>query len=85
MPKDSLEQFDAWLREAEAAPAELIEVGNLLFARGEPSDPAPHAPVSTLQTSESCACTAAWAGAYHSRAGGQDRRSEKALRSRRKD
>jgi len=27
MPKDPLEQFDAWLREAEAAPAELIEVG----------------------------------------------------------
>jgi hypothetical protein len=30
----------AWLREIEAAAAELVEVGDLLFARGEPSDPA---------------------------------------------
>jgi hypothetical protein len=29
-----------WLREVEASAAELVEVGDLLFARGEPSDPA---------------------------------------------
>jgi hypothetical protein len=29
-----------WLREVEASAAELIEVGDLLFACGEPSDPA---------------------------------------------
>jgi len=29
-----------WLREIEASAAELVEVGDLLFARGEPSDPA---------------------------------------------
>ena len=29
-----------WLREVEASAAELVEVGDLLFARGAPSDPA---------------------------------------------
>jgi hypothetical protein len=29
-----------WLREIEASAAELVEVGDLLFSRGEPSDPA---------------------------------------------
>ena len=28
-----------WLREVEASAAELVEVGDLLFSRGEPSDP----------------------------------------------
>ena len=30
----------AWLREVEDAAAEIVELGDLLFARGEPSDPA---------------------------------------------
>jgi len=34
------EKFEAWLREIEDAAAELVEVGDLLFARGEPRDPA---------------------------------------------
>jgi hypothetical protein len=34
------ERFGAWLREIEAAAAELVEVGDLLFRAGEPSDPA---------------------------------------------
>ena len=34
------ERFAAWLREIEESAAELIELGDLLFARGEPSDPA---------------------------------------------
>jgi hypothetical protein len=34
------EKFAAWLREIEAAAAEIVEVGDLLFSRGEPSDPA---------------------------------------------
>jgi hypothetical protein len=29
-----------WLREIEASAAELVEVGDVLFCRGEPSDPA---------------------------------------------
>jgi len=29
-----------WLREVEASAAELVEVGDLLFRDGEPSDPA---------------------------------------------
>jgi hypothetical protein len=29
-----------WLREIEASAAELVKVGDLLFSRGEPSDPA---------------------------------------------
>jgi hypothetical protein len=28
-----------WLREIEAAAAEIVEAGDLLFARGKPSDP----------------------------------------------
>jgi hypothetical protein len=28
-----------WLRQIEASAAELVELGDLLFARGEPSDP----------------------------------------------
>ena len=28
-----------WLHEIEASAAELVEVGDLLFSRGEPSDP----------------------------------------------
>jgi len=34
------ERLEAWLREMEAAAAEIVEVGDLLFSRGEPSDPA---------------------------------------------
>jgi hypothetical protein len=34
------ERFEAWLQEIEAAAAEFVEVGDLLFSRGEPSDPA---------------------------------------------
>jgi hypothetical protein len=34
------EKFEAWLQEIEAAAAEVIEVGNLLFRHGEPTDPA---------------------------------------------
>jgi hypothetical protein len=34
------EKFRRWLQEAEAAAAELVEVGDLLFRGGEPSDPA---------------------------------------------
>jgi hypothetical protein len=34
------EKFKRWLQEAEAAAAELVEVGDLLFRAGEPSDPA---------------------------------------------
>ena len=30
----------AWLREIEAAATEIVELGDLLFIRGEPSDPA---------------------------------------------
>lgn len=30
----------AWLRELEESAAELVEVADLLFARGKPSDPA---------------------------------------------
>jgi len=33
------ETFEAWLREIEAAAAEIVEVGDLLFRRGEPTDP----------------------------------------------
>ena len=33
------EKFEAWLREIEAAAAEIAQVGDLLFSRGEPSDP----------------------------------------------
>jgi hypothetical protein len=29
-----------WLREVESSAAELVELGDLLFGRGEPSDPA---------------------------------------------
>jgi hypothetical protein len=28
-----------WMREVEASAAELVELGDLLFTRGEPSDP----------------------------------------------
>jgi hypothetical protein len=34
------EKFEAWLREIEASAAELVEIGDALFRRGEPSDPA---------------------------------------------
>jgi hypothetical protein len=34
------QRFAAWLQEIEAAAAELVEVGDLLFRSGEPSDPA---------------------------------------------
>jgi len=34
------EKFEAWLQEVEAAAAEIVEVGDLLFSRGELSDPA---------------------------------------------
>jgi hypothetical protein len=33
------EKFARWLQEAEAAAAELVEVGDALFKHGEPSDP----------------------------------------------
>jgi hypothetical protein len=33
-------KFEASLREVEAAAAEIVEVGDLLFRRGEPADPA---------------------------------------------
>jgi hypothetical protein len=33
------EKFEGWLREMEAAAAELVEVGDALFRRGEPADP----------------------------------------------
>jgi len=32
--------IEAWLQEIEAAAAEIVEVGDLLFRRGEPIDPA---------------------------------------------
>src|SRR5215510_15182216 len=32
--------IEAWLQEIEAAAAEIVEVGDLLFGRAEPSDPA---------------------------------------------
>jgi hypothetical protein len=34
------EKFIRWLQEAEAAAAELVAVGDLLFQDGEPADPA---------------------------------------------
>jgi hypothetical protein len=34
------EKLEGWLREMEAAAAEIVEVGDLLFRGGEPSDPA---------------------------------------------
>jgi hypothetical protein len=34
------EKFRRWLQEAETAAAELVEVGDLLFRGGEPSDSA---------------------------------------------
>jgi hypothetical protein len=34
------EKFEGWVREMEAAAAEIVEVGDLLFRGGEPSDPA---------------------------------------------
>jgi hypothetical protein len=34
------EKFGAWLREVEAAAAELVELGDALFRGGERSDPA---------------------------------------------
>ena len=34
------EKFGAWLREVEAAAAELVELGDALFRAGEPTDPA---------------------------------------------
>jgi hypothetical protein len=33
------EKFETWLREIEAAAADLVEVGDALFQAGEPSDP----------------------------------------------
>jgi hypothetical protein len=33
------EKFEGWLREMEAAATEIVEVGDLLFRRGEPADP----------------------------------------------
>jgi hypothetical protein len=36
----ALEKFRAWLQEVEASAADLIELDDLLFARGEPSEPA---------------------------------------------
>jgi hypothetical protein len=47
------ETFEAWLREIEAAAAEIVEVGDLLFRRGEPYRPCAPAAVSALQTRES--------------------------------
>ena len=34
------EKLEAWLQEIEAAAAELVDVGDLLFRGGEPTDPA---------------------------------------------
>jgi hypothetical protein len=34
------EKLEAWLREIEASAAELVEIGDVLFRGGEPSDPA---------------------------------------------
>jgi hypothetical protein len=34
------ERFEAWSQEIEAAAAEIVEVGDLLFRHGEPADPA---------------------------------------------
>ena len=62
-----------WLREIEASAAELVEVGDLLFASGKPSDPA-LLPCYQLYG----ACTAAGA-----RAGGCERRRRGRARDRR--
>ena len=40
MEQAALEKFGTWLWEVGASAAELIQLGDLLFARGEPSDPA---------------------------------------------
>jgi hypothetical protein len=52
------EKFKRWLQEAEAAAAELVEVGDLLFRGGEPSDPAL---VSPLPTGKGSGGATAWA------------------------
>ena len=65
-----------WLREVEASAAELVEVGDLLFRDGEPSDPA-LLPRYQLYSRVNCSATRARA-----RGGitcGQDRRCQEAL------
>jgi hypothetical protein len=66
------EKFRRWLQEAETAAAELVEVGDLLFRGGEPSDSALTAPVSALQTREGSGGSTAWTGARGGAAGGED-------------
>src|SRR5262245_26160524 len=52
-----------------------------VFARGRALRPGAVASVSTVQTSEGCRCTAAWAGAHRGLASGEERRSHIAPRS----
>jgi len=64
------EKFMAWLREIEAAAAEIVEVGDLLFSRGEPSDPDPQ---RRYQLYTRVKAAANGAGACGGLAGGESR------------
>jgi hypothetical protein len=67
------EKFEAWLQEIEAAAAEIFEVGDLLFRRGEPTDPALLRRYRLYARKGSGGATA-WAGACCGASGGEDPR-----------
>src|SRR5215468_8258018 len=58
------EKFEAWLREIEAAAAEIVGGRRLIVQPGRALGSRPAAPLSALQDRESCVCTANGAGAY---------------------
>jgi hypothetical protein len=73
------EKFERWLVEMEAAAAEIVEVGDLLFRGGEPSDPA-LPPRYRLYMRVKAALALPLGPERVCLAGGEGRRSQEALR-----